>query len=266
MRGLARDAHSVSRAAARGTSLGTMGFLLLLLGCSGMGDSPDRSGARGGDTAPDSRGTNDTASGTETAPVAIEPDLVVCADGDYPTIQAAIDAAAPGDRIEVCPGVYGGITVGWGQEVVVIAVAGAEVTTIDGASGSAVQVPGGTLALHGFRIEGGSAANTGGTIAVEEGDLTLQDCVIADTAGSFTVLFDENYLQASGNLWVDNEADFLSPAPRPVAPASAARGRPTTRWRSASGCCSPTRATPTSTRWRCCVGRGIGASAGAAAR
>ena len=50
------------------------------------------------------------------------PGTTVCgARTDPVDLQAAIDAAEPGARIDVCPGTYGPITVRWGQQVEIVA-------------------------------------------------------------------------------------------------------------------------------------------------
>ena len=49
-------------------------------------------------------GTVDTAPSPR--PLVVDDDRTQCADADFTTIQDAIDAAAPGDVVRVCPGIY----------------------------------------------------------------------------------------------------------------------------------------------------------------
>src|ERR1700678_2352992 len=48
----------------------------------------------------------DMASGPATAPILVDDDKVQCPTATFSTIQAAIDAASPGEHIRVCAGTY----------------------------------------------------------------------------------------------------------------------------------------------------------------
>lgn len=149
-------------------------------------------------------------------PVPVQPpEWVVCADGsgDHPDIQDAIDAAGPEERIVVCPGTYGPINVGWGEDVQITSTGGPGVTFLDGGSEPAVIVSDGALSLRGFHVTGTGLDDPwypkGAAFSVHEGDLAVADCVVADTTGSFTVLFDENFLAMDSVIWRDNQTDYL---------------------------------------------------------
>jgi hypothetical protein len=97
--------------------------------------------------------------------------------GDQPTIQQAIEAANPGDRVLVAPGTYAEHLDYLGKDIVVESTAGAAVTTIDGTySGIVVTFVHGespAAVLRGFTIMHGAAGlkygepDTGGGIRIE---------------------------------------------------------------------------------------------------
>lgn len=85
--------------------------------------------------------------------------------GDYPTIQAAIDAAQSGDVVVVAPGTYVEAINFRGKAITVESSSGSDVTTIDAAAtGSVVRfVTGETRAsvLQGFTLTGGTGSLSG---------------------------------------------------------------------------------------------------------
>lgn len=182
----------------------------------------DADGDADGDTDADGDADTDTdADETGTAPddTAWEwpsgLDSRVCADGTeaFTDIQAAIDASSPGDHIGVCPGTYGPISVTWSFDVEITGVAGPDQTTIDGAGGPAVTVRDGDLVLSGFRVTGTGVEDPfypeGAAFSMHETDSILRDCVVADTTGPFSVLFDEDTLVMEDVVWEDNETTIL---------------------------------------------------------
>lgn len=118
--------------------------------------------------------------------------------GAHPTIQAAIQAAQPGDQILVLPGVYMENLDFLGKRLVVESVAGPASTTIDGSNGNTAVVivsnsePAGT-AIKGFTIRGGKGRPFpssygfdyyGGGIFVGAANtrLRVEDCWLVDNA------------------------------------------------------------------------------------
>ena len=65
---------------------------------------------------------------------------VLSVPGDYPTIQACIDGAAPGDTCLAAPGVYAENISFGGKAVTVASESGPEVTVIDGSGSGTVVV------------------------------------------------------------------------------------------------------------------------------
>lgn len=101
----------------------------------------------------------------------------------FPSIQAAIDAAADGDTVLVQPGIYAERIVWASTSIRVRSAGGAAVTAIDASElgpGSVVQmngVDGPVAELRGFTITGGSAADGAG-LALQGGAPVIADCVI----------------------------------------------------------------------------------------
>ena len=92
------------------------------------------------------------------------------------TIQAGIDAAAPGDAIWVSNGVYAGLaTVNTGIRLE--SVNGAEATTIQGSSSRCVEMSNAAAVVSGFTLTGGTADWGGGAYIVSG---ALEDCIIRD--------------------------------------------------------------------------------------
>lgn len=111
-----------------------------------------------------------------------------------PTIQAAIEAAHPGDRVLVSAGQWTGPIDLLGKAIVLESVDGPAATVLDGlgqlgfvvvASG----VDGGTAEIRGFTITGGVGepgslgGGPGGGVLVEGGSVRLLDCVVVGNSG-----------------------------------------------------------------------------------
>ncbi len=139
-------------------------------------------------------------------------ELRVCPAGpptcDYATVQAAVDAASPGDVIKVATGVYTGINNYGGTNQVVyisktLAIRGGYTTTdwiisnpvsypttLDAQNGGRVIfIRDATVTIEGLRLMGGSAldyfADYGGGIFAYNSALTLQDNVILSNTAAY---------------------------------------------------------------------------------
>lgn len=147
----------------------------------------------------------------------------------FPTIQAAIDAAAfdNDDTVLVAPGTYNESLNFGGKTIIVKSSGGSAVTTIDAASldQSAVVVPAGSgegTRLEGFTITGGHAieggvnTNAGGGLRVTGSTvgkgtpsiLTVVDCVFVENAsqwsGGGAAILDNANVQFEGCTFQDN--------------------------------------------------------------
>jgi hypothetical protein len=100
-----------------------------------------------------------------------------CADAGYATIQAAINAASPGDYINVCPGTYTENVVVSTNDLTIKSTGGASVTTVNAAvSFHVFQITAPGLTLDGFTIvpAGFADGDIGVNVAIEgDTDLTL---------------------------------------------------------------------------------------------
>lgn len=126
----------------------------------------------------------------------------------FPTIQAAIDAAAPGDTILVSPGTYSRIDLK-GKAIVVRSTAGPESTIISGGNTPGYVVtfsrrePRQTL-LDGFTITGAISATSGSTfqsggIRIQGASPTIANCIIAGNQGVF-----------GGGVWIGGGAPAIT--------------------------------------------------------
>jgi predicted outer membrane repeat protein len=99
----------------------------------------------------------------------------------YPTIQAAINAAATGDEVVVADGIYSELVRFNGRAITVRSVNGASKTIIDGAQlGTPVKFVGSETpasVLDGFTIRNGKAA-VGGGLYINSASPTVRHCVI----------------------------------------------------------------------------------------
>ena len=107
---------------------------------------------------------------------------------DYVTVQAAIDAAAPGDTVLVALGDYNESIVL--TKSVTLAGAGRDLTTLTGAGSSVIRIDGTDSAtISGFTITGGrgysdGAVARGGGIYCSEASPTITDCTITGNTAS----------------------------------------------------------------------------------
>lgn len=133
------------------------------------------------------------------------------------TIQAALDAAAPGDEILVGPGLYTELIDFLGKDVELKSTAGAATTIIDGRfQGSVVTFDGGesrAALLSGFTVRRGDGVFTelGAGIHCDGSSPTIADNVIEDSFGAATgggiALLGGSPLLI-GNVVQNNAADF----------------------------------------------------------
>jgi parallel beta-helix repeat protein len=101
----------------------------------------------------------------------------------FPTIQAAIDAAAPGDTVSVSPGVYHELIDNHAKAITIESTGGASVTTIDGGlAGTVVRLianPGETPVLRGFTIQNGLGSVFGGGVFTDGGPALIEHNVVS---------------------------------------------------------------------------------------
>ena len=136
--------------------------------------------------------------------------------GSYPTIQAALDAAAPGDTVLVKPGTYGETIDFHGLAVTLTARDGAAVTFLDGeAGGSTVTFAsseGLDTVIEGFTISGGTGTEgpwsitRGGGIVCDGASPTIRDCRVtgntAQNGGGLSI--DGGSPRIENTLFADN--------------------------------------------------------------
>jgi serine protease len=101
----------------------------------------------------------------------------------FPTIQAALNAASPGDTVSVSPGTYSENINFNSQDVTVASTGGASQTTIEAPGGTAVTIgPAGSIT--GFTISGGTAAFGAGMAVSGAGTVIANDIFQSNSEGS----------------------------------------------------------------------------------
>jgi hypothetical protein len=131
------------------------------------------------------------------APIALVAQATLVVPTGYPTIQAAIAAAAPSDSVSVLPGVYVERIDFLGKAITVRSAAGAATTVIDGSQGGPVvrfaTGEGPASVLEGFTIRNGrglasgfpagSQDGEGGGVHCANASPTIRGCVIRANSG-----------------------------------------------------------------------------------
>jgi len=173
-----------------------------------------------GTCVPDGADTDDTGSTstTDTGPTGGAHDWLVCdRGGDFTSVQAAVDAAAAGEVIALCPGTYFE-RLEIEQDVTLTSLRGPDVTFLDGdLAGTLITVEGASLTLDGLTLQrGDSDVQAGGVFAVDA-ELTIRGSVLREhqshqggpviqaTGGSLELtdcLLDEN-IGTSYAIWLD---------------------------------------------------------------
>ncbi len=134
---------------------------------------------------------------------------------EYPTIQAAINAAGTGDEIIVAAGTYNEKINFLGKAITLRSADGPEVTTIDGTGlddsvVKCVSGEGPDALFRGFTVTGGTGEATpfnltvGGGMLIRDSSLRVLDCRflqnrVSGDGGEGGAIFNE-----SGNLWIAN--------------------------------------------------------------
>jgi hypothetical protein len=116
----------------------------------------------------------------------------------YTSIQAAIDAADPGDTLIAGAGTYSENIVVDVENLTLKSNAGAATTTIAGSS-PAIQVAVDKFALEGFTVSGSDLAIQ--VLPIEDGDINITDCVFANAM--YAVLMDtvlDSNVNFAGNV------------------------------------------------------------------
>lgn len=131
--------------------------------------------------------------------------VIFTVPSDFTTIQGAIDAAWPGDFIDVLPGTYKESIDFLGKDIYLFGSAGAEVTIIDADGlGRAVTFQSGETeeaVLTGFTLINGNAYPSGGGILVSNNSSPeITNCIIQDCYG----------YNSGGAIQIENSAPFIS--------------------------------------------------------
>lgn len=126
--------------------------------------------------APDTDSPSDTDADTDDTDVIVREDCDVSSDGTAPfrEIWEALEVAAPGGEIVVCPGAYAAIDV-----TVDVTIRGAADGVLVSSVGTAVDIDGATVVLERLSIVGSARGGNGGSLDMTGADVTLRDVTFA---------------------------------------------------------------------------------------
>jgi len=129
---------------------------------------------------------------------------------DFPTIQAALDAAGPGDTVSVAPGTYNERIDFRGKDITLVGTGGASATTIAAPGGTAVSI-GPEATIRGFTITGGTASFGAGMAVNGIGTMVTMNAFVGDQEGSggYGAAIGGNNASPTitRNLFADNSCD-----------------------------------------------------------
>ncbi|MFC1572848.1 FlgD immunoglobulin-like domain containing protein [Candidatus Eisenbacteria bacterium] len=140
--------------------------------------------------------------------------------GDFPTIQAAVDAASDGDVIELADGVFigeGNRGVNWeGTDIALRAELGDPTSCIIDCQnidrGFAVRLTPSSASIQGITIRNGWVhLDKGGGISLQDGSLSIHNCMFIDNNGSYEgggIYYRNASLTIDGTIFVGNFADL----------------------------------------------------------
>ena len=156
---------------------------------------------------------NKITSVTAAAVVGIAATVTGAADllvpGEYPTIQAAINAAQSGDRVLVAPGVYREQVNLSGKQISVQGVAGAESTVIDGEGIRTAMIGFGEptgCEVSGFTIRNGTGDDAGG-VSLNGSSAKFHHCLF--TANTASGLYGGAGFRSAGGASVVEDCQFV---------------------------------------------------------
>jgi hypothetical protein len=130
------------------------------------------------------------AAGFLTAAIVARPaqSAVLRVPSEYPTIQAGIDAAAPGDSVLVAAGTFTGAgnkNLDFAKDIVVVSEAGPGATIIDcedAGRGVHCRIGESTTMFKGFTVRNGWPNAPGGALLLDGASLTIVNCSFEDNA------------------------------------------------------------------------------------
>jgi hypothetical protein len=136
-------------------------------------------------------GPSEPASVETADPYALAQVRSVGCGGAYATVQSAIDAAGPGDVVEVCPGTWSERLTIAGKRLTLRSTAGAAATTIDAQTwGRTLRISAGAdVVVEGLTFANGRGTD-GGNLSCDDSTLELRDSVVvrgqASTGGGLS--------------------------------------------------------------------------------
>jgi hypothetical protein len=180
--------------------------------CVAVEDSGEADGDSDSDADSDTDSDTDSDSDSDSDGDA-DLDYTVCDNGiaPYTDIQDAIDDANDGDTITVCAGTYDYIAIER-LSINLVGLDGAEVTTIDGQSHTAVNVTDGPVHLEGFTLTGSGEENFATALYSSNAELSLSNIRITGITGNpyaFAIVIGDSTTTIEGLVAEGNETQEI---------------------------------------------------------